>query len=66
MELQGELDLAMIWLKTKPPTVIFMDTRSMFGAPCVFPECFASTREGTGMGKGEDRLNPLSSSVDLY
>lgn len=66
MELQGELDLAMIWLKTKPLTVIFTDMRSMFGALCVFLSASASTREGTGTEKGKDRLNPLGSSVDLY
>lgn len=54
----------MIWLKTKPLTVISMDMRSRFVVPCVILSASASTREGTGAG--EDRLNPLSSSVDLY
>ena len=55
MQLQGELDLALIWLETNPPNVIFTEMRSRSGAPRAFLSASASTREGTGIGKGGGR-----------
>jgi len=53
MQLQGEL--ALIWLETNPPNAIFLEMRSLSGAPHVFPSVRSSTTEGTGIGKGGRR-----------
>lgn len=60
MQLQGELDVALIWLETNPPNVIFTEMRSLSGAPRVFLNASASTRRGTGIGKrGRRQAQPL-------
>lgn len=52
-------------LKNETPNCNFHGW-DLFGAPCVFLSASVSMWEGTGTWKGEDRLNLLSHSVDLY
>lgn len=59
MQLQGELDLALIWLETNPPNVIYMEMRSLSRPPRAFLSASARTREGTGIGEGGKRQAQL-------
>lgn len=63
LHLQGEMDLAPIWLETKPPNV-FSQRWGLWFIICL-PECSAGTRGGTGLGK-EGKEADLTPSAALW